>query len=289
MAELHTLRPQTAAPHSRRAGQEGSPSQPPVRIELRNLTRDFVLPERSFRAVDSVSLSVREGEFVSLIGPSGSGKSTILNMIPGLLESTSGEILIDGQPVTPAGVTQKVGYVFQKDTCYPWRTVKQNVGLGLDLAGVPKTVREARVMDAIAKAGLSGFENAYPKMLSGGMRQRVSLMRTLIMRPGILLMDEPFGALDTHTKLEMHKLLLELWEAEHQTVLFVTHDLAEAITLSDRVVLLTARPGRIKEVFDVKLPRLRDAVRIRESAQYASLFSEIWHSLGEEFRKGKIE
>ncbi len=270
MAELRTLRP-------------------PVRIELRNLIRDFMLPERSFRAVDSVSLSVREGEFVSLIGPSGSGKSTILNMIPGLLESTSGEILIDGQPVTPASVTQKVGYVFQKDTCYPWRTVRQNIGLGLELAGVPKAVREARVMDAIAKAGLSGFENAYPKMLSGGMRQRVSLMRTLIMRPGILLMDEPFGALDTHTKLEMHKLLLELWEDEHQTVLFVTHDLAEAITLSDRVVLLTARPGRIKKVFDVKLPRPRDAVRIRESAQYGSLFSEIWHSLGEEFRKGRAE
>ena len=289
MAELHTLRPQTAAPDMRLVGQEGASHRPPVRIELRNLTRDFVLPERSFRAVDSVSLSVREGEFVSLIGPSGSGKSTILNMIPGLLESTSGEILIDGQPVTSAGVTQKVGYVFQKDTCYPWRTVKQNVGLGLELAGVPKAVREARVMDVIAKAGLSGFENAYPKMLSGGMRQRVSLMRTLIMRPAILLMDEPFGALDTHTKLEMHKLLLELWEAGHQTVLFVTHDLAEAITLSDRVVLLSARPGRIKEVFDVTLPRPRDAVRVRESAQYASLFSEIWHSLGEEFRKWKAE
>lgn len=282
MAELHTLRPPLAA-------QDSAATAPPVRIELRNLTRDFVLPERSFRAVDSVSLSVREGEFVSLIGPSGCGKSTILNMIPGLLESTTGEILIDGQPVTPAGVTQKVGYVFQKDTCYPWRTVKQNIGLGLELAGVPKAVREARVMDAIAKAGLSGFENAYPKMLSGGMRQRVSLMRTLIMRPGILLMDEPFGALDTHTKLEMHKLLLELWEAEHQAVLFVTHDLAEAITLSDRVVLLTARPGCIKEVFDVKLPRPRDAVQIRESVHYASLFSEIWHSLGEEFRKGRAE
>lgn len=289
MVELNTLRLQPTAPDIRFVGQEAAPSQPPVRIELRNLTRDFVLPERSFRAVDSVSLSVREGEFVSLIGPSGSGKSTILNMIPGLLESTSGEILIDGQPVTLAGVTQKVGYVFQKDTCYPWRTVKQNIGLGLELAGVPKAVREARVMAAIAKAGLSGFENAYPKILSGGMRQRVSLMRTLIMRPGILLMDEPFGALDTHTKLEMHKLLLELWEAEHQTVLFVTHDLAEAITLSDRIVVLTARPGSIKEVFDVKLPRPRDAVQIRESAQYASLFSEIWHSLGEEFRKGRAE
>jgi NitT/TauT family transport system ATP-binding protein len=286
MAELFSLHPAGPGP---RPSQQPVEPEPPVRVELRNLTRDFVLPEGVIRAVDNVSLSVREGEFVSLIGPSGSGKSTILNMIPGLLESTSGDILTDGQPVTSAGVAEKIGYVFQKDTCYPWRTVKQNIALGLEMSGIPKARRDARVMEAIEKAGLRGFENAYPKMLSGGMRQRVSLMRTLIMRPGILLMDEPFGALDTHTKLEMHKLLLDVWEAERQTVLFVTHDLGEAITLSDRIVLLSARPGRIKEIFDVKLPRPRDAVRIRESVQYGTLFSEIWHSLGEEFRKGKAQ
>jgi len=138
----------------------------------------------------------------------------------------------------------------------------------------------------IERAGLGGFADAFPLTLSGGMRQRVALMRTLIMRPEILLMDEPFGALDTHTKLEMHALLLEIWEQEHQTVLFVTHDLGEALTLSDRIIVLSARPGRIKEIFEVPFRRPRDAVSLRESPEYSALFSEIWHSLGEEFRKG---
>ena len=147
----------------------------------------------------------------------------------------------------------------------------------------------ARVGAAIDEAGLAGFADHFPLTLSGGMRQRVSLMRTLITRPEILLMDEPFGALDTHTKLEMHRILLEVWERERQTVLFVTHDLAEALTLADRIILLSARPGRLKETFRVDFARPRDAVSLRETPEFAAAFSHIWHSLGEEFRRGRAE
>lgn len=261
----------------------------PVRIDVNGLCKSFNLPGGSFQAVDDVSLKIRKGEFVSLIGPSGSGKSTILNMIAGLIPTSGGQISVDGEAVGVNWTSPKLGYMFQKDTCYPWRTVEQNVGFGLELAGCPMEERKERVAKAIESAGLRGFEKAFPKMLSGGMRQRVSLMRTLIMKPEILLMDEPFGALDTHTKLEMHKLLLEIWEAQRQTVVFVTHDLGEALTLSDRVVLLSARPGRIKEIFDIDFPRPRDAVRLRELPEYSQAFTSIWHSLGEEFRKGKVE
>ena len=178
-----------------------------------------------------------------------------------------------------------VGYVFQKDTVFPWRTVRKNIGYGLELSGMDKEAINVSVEEIIKRSGLDGFEDAFPLMLSGGMRQRVALMRTLILKPEILLMDEPFGALDTHTKLIMHKLLLEIWEKEKQTVLFVTHDLGEALTLSDRIIVLSARPGKIKEDFKVEFKRPRDAVTLRETNEYSKLFSEIWHCLGEEFNK----
>ena len=236
-------------------------------------------------AVDRVSFEVQPGEFVALIGPSGCGKSTILNMIAGLLPRTGGDVHIEGAEVSTGEPTPGVGYVFQRDTVYPWRSVRRNIGYGLELAGTNREEREREVARIIGRAGLEGFENAFPLTLSGGMRQRVSLMRTLIMRPRILLMDEPFGALDTHTKLDMHQLLLEIWEEEQQTVIFVTHDLGEALTLSDKIIVLSARPGRIKEIFEVPFARPRDAVSLRETAQYSALFSRVWHSLGEEFRK----
>jgi NitT/TauT family transport system ATP-binding protein len=261
----------------------------PVRIETRNLCKQFSLGSNTFTVVDDVSISVRKGEFVSLLGPSGCGKSTILNMIAGLTETSQGEIRIDGEPAERSRGTSKLGYIFQKDTCYPWRTVEQNIGIGLELAKVPEAERRPLIAEAIRNAGLGGFERAFPSMLSGGMRQRVSLMRSLIMKPEILLMDEPFGALDTHTKLEIHKVLLQSWESQRQTVMFVTHDLSEALTLSDRIILLSARPGRVKQIFDIDFPRPRDPIQVRELPAYAEAFSEIWHSLGEEFRKGKAE
>ena len=258
-----------------------------TRVDIRNLGKVFQLGGSTIEAVQDVSFTVKEGEFVSLLGPSGSGKSTVLNMIATLLAPSSGSILVDGEAVQAGRAVRQVGYVYQKDTLFPWRTVADNIGYGLELAGMDKATRRERVARAVSRAGLEGFENAYPSSLSGGMRQRASLMRTLVREPEILLMDEPFGALDTHTKLDMHDVLLRIWEREKQTVLFVTHDLGEALTLSDRIILFSARPGRIKDSFDVPFSRPRDGVALRETAEYATLFGRIWHSLGEEFSKAR--
>jgi NitT/TauT family transport system ATP-binding protein len=263
------------------------PATGTARIEVRELSKTFGAGAGEVPAVDRVSFDLREGEFVALLGPSGCGKSTILNMVAGLIPFTGGEIRINGEAVVPGRVLPQVGYVFQRDTVFPWRTVARNIGYGLEVRGVPKPEREERVARMIAQARLDGFANAFPLTLSGGMRQRVSLMRTLIMEPQILLMDEPFGALDTHTKLEMHQFLLSLWEKQRQTVIFVTHDLSEALTLADRIILLSARPGRIKQDFAVPFPRPRDAIKLRETPEYGQLFARIWHSLGEEFAATK--
>jgi len=257
------------------------------RIALRNLSKSFQLAGRAIEAVRDVSFSVRRGEFVALLGPSGSGKSTILNMIATLVKPSNGQILIDGRPVIAGKATPDVGYVFQRDTLFPWRTVADNIGYGLQLAGASDIERRERVAACVAQAGLRGFEQAYPSALSGGMRQRAALMRTLVVEPQILLMDEPFGALDTHTKIDMHEVLLRIWDREQQTVLFVTHDLGEALTLADRIILFSARPGQVKDMFEVDIVRPRDAVKVRETPRYAELFQHIWHSLGEEFVKGR--
>jgi len=257
------------------------------RIDVRGLSKSFQLAGTSIEAVRDVSFSVRRGEFVALLGPSGSGKSTILNMIATLVKPTSGQILIDGKPVIAGRATPDVGYVFQRDTLFPWRTVADNIGYGLELAGIPLAERSERVAACVAQAGLRGFEHAYPSALSGGMRQRAALMRTLVVEPQVLLMDEPFGALDTHTKIDMHEVLLRIWDREQQTVLFVTHDLGEALTLADRIILFSARPGQVKDMFEVDIARPRDAVKVRETPRYAELFQHVWHSLGEEFVKGR--
>jgi NitT/TauT family transport system ATP-binding protein len=256
---------------------------PRVRVSIRSLSKTFGQGPREVPAVSDVSFDVHEREFVAIVGPSGCGKSTILNMVGGLVTPSAGEIVVDGQTVHGAP-PPTVGYVFQKDTVFPWRTVEDNVALGLEYRKVAPAQRAARVREAIALAGLQGFEEAFPATLSGGMRQRVALMRTLVVDPQILLMDEPFGALDTHTKLNLHAELLGLWHAKQQTVIFVTHDLSEAITLADRIVVMTRRPGRIKLLYDVKLPRPRDVIRIRESDEYLREYGEVWHALGEEFR-----
>jgi NitT/TauT family transport system ATP-binding protein len=253
-----------------------------ARIVIRDLAKTFRDGGRDVTAVQDVTFDVFDQEFVAIVGPSGCGKSTILNMIGGLVTPSAGRIEIDGVRVAGA-VPPGVGYVFQKDTVFPWRTVARNIALGLEYRGVARDEAQRRVRAAIGLAGLGGFEEAYPATLSGGMRQRVALMRTLVVEPQILLMDEPFGALDTHTKITLHADLLALWEARHQTVVFVTHDLSEAITLADRIVVMTRRPGRLKLVHDVKLPRPRDVIALRESDAYAHEYGTIWHGLGEEF------
>ena len=255
---------------------------PRSRIVVRDLTKTFRDGGREVAAVGDVSFEVREQEFVALVGPSGCGKTTILNMIGGLVSPSAGAVEIDGAPVAGAAPRQ-VGYVFQKDTVFPWRTVARNIAVGLEYRRLPRAEQERRVRDAVGLAGLTGFEEAFPATLSGGMRQRVALMRTLVVEPEILLMDEPFGALDTHTKISLHVELLALWEARHQTVVFVTHDLSEAITLADRIVVMTRRPGRIKAIHEVDLPRPRDVIKLRETGAYAREYGAVWHVLGEEF------
>ena len=253
-----------------------------LRIAIRDLSKTFMQGPREIPAVSGVSFDVCDKEFVAIVGPSGCGKSTILNMIGSLVAPSGGEILVDGERVGARPAPQ-IGYVFQKDTVFPWRTVERNIALGLEYRGVSAPEIRARVAEAVRLAGLEGFEEAFPATLSGGMRQRVALMRSLIVNPEILLMDEPFGALDTHTKLNLHAELLALWGARQQTVVFVTHDLSEAITLADRIVVMTRRPGTVKLVYDVKLPRPRDVIRLRESEEYLREYGEIWHALGEEF------
>jgi sulfonate transport system ATP-binding protein len=260
-----------------------------TRIEVKDLCKSFQFQGATMQAVSDVSFSINKGEFVALLGPSGCGKSTVLNMIATLLRPSGGEIYIDGQRSRPDRPDPNVGYVFQRDTLFPWRTVADNVGYGLELKGIKGSEKADRVAACLEKAGLREFATAYPSALSGGMRQRAALMRTLVVEPQILLMDEPFGALDTHTKIDMHEVLLNIWDREQQTVLFVTHDLAEALTLAGRVILMSARPGRIKESFDIDFPRPRDAVTLRETSRYAELFSRIWHSLGEEFMRGRLQ
>ena len=207
-------------------------------------------------AVEHTTLSVDPKEFVSIVGPSGCGKSTILNMVAGLLDPSSGEILIDGDVVEDR--RKHFGYMFQKDLLFPWRTIRENVALGIEVLGVPKKEALDRADSILTQFGLGGFANNYPSQLSGGMRQRAALMRTLLCDRDTLLLDEPFGALDALTRSVMQEWLLSIWEQDHRTILFITHDIEESIFLSDRVMMMSARPGRIKMELEIDLPRPRD-------------------------------
>jgi len=231
------------------------PSADKLRIEQVSMT--FKTPTGAYRALEPITLTIPEGRFVSLIGPSGCGKSTIFNIVAGLIEPTSGKVLIDGLDAT--GTIGRVGYMLQKDLLLPWRTVLDNVVLGMEIQGVPLTEARQRALPLLQRYGLSGFEHLYPRALSGGMRQRAALLRTLLFDTDIILLDEPFGALDAQTKLKMQEWLLQLWSDFRKTVVFVTHDVEEAIYLSDEVVVMGTRPGRILETIPVPVgrPRLR--------------------------------
>ena len=207
-------------------------------------------------ALEEVSLTVADKEFLVIVGPSGCGKSTLLRLVAGLMEPTSGRMLLDGREID--GPSADRGMVFQSYTLFPWLTVQRNVEFGLSLRGMPAAERRRIARHFIAEVGLEGFEDAYPEQLSGGMRQRTALARALANDPEILLMDEPFGALDSQTRQLMQELLLRIWEHAHKTVLFITHDIDEAILLADRVLVMTARPGRIKKELAIGLPRPRD-------------------------------
>lgn len=233
----------------------------------------------------NVSLSIKEHEFVALVGPSGCGKSTLLNVISGLVQPHSGDVLIDGQPMQ--GIMHRIGYMAQADTLLPWRTVVSNVALGLEVRGIAKRERTDIARDLIERAGLGGFENSYPFELSGGMRKRVAIIRILALDPEILLMDEPFGPLDVFTREMLQDDILKLWQETRKTVVFVTHDLNEAITLADRVVLMTVRPSLIKAEYQVPLARPRSAMDIRYDPHFIDLHKTIWNDLKEEVIKSR--
>ena len=255
-------------------------------IVLDRVTQRFPMPhsDREFTAAQDVSFDVRGGEFVSIVGPSGCGKSTLLGLVAGLIPVSEGRISIDGRPVD--GVNPRLGYVFQRDALLPWKTVAQNVGLALLFRGFDPALARARVAEWIARIGLTGFERYHPYQLSGGMRKRVALAMTMVYEPEIILMDEPFGALDVQTRNLMENDLLDIWAQRRRTVVFVTHDLEEAIALSDRVVVMTASPGRVKAVYRIDLPRPRSVTEIRFHPDFGRLYETIWKDLKDEVRLG---
>jgi NitT/TauT family transport system ATP-binding protein len=258
------------------------PAQAGPAIELRGAAKAF--PTRgggSYTAIHDVDLTVGAGEFVSVVGPTGCGKSTSLSLISGLAPATEGEVRVNGRPVT--GIPDDLGYMFQQDAVLPWRTVLDNVAAGPRYRGVPKREARDRAREWVKQVGLAGFERYYPHQLSGGMRKRVALAQTLINEPSILLMDEPFGALDVQTREHMQDLLLDLWSrTAHAAVVFVTHDLTEAIALADTVVVMTAGPATVKDVVPVDLPRPRKVEEIRLEEAFLDVYRRVWDSLREE-------
>jgi len=238
----------------------------------------------AYNAVSDTSLTVGDGEFVSIVGPTGCGKSTLLNVAAGLLEPTEGDILIGGEPLL--GVNRAAGYLFQSDALMPWRTALRNVTTGLEYRGVRPAEARARGNDWLARVGLAGHGHRLPHQMSGGMRKRVALAQTMIMDPKIILMDEPFSALDVQTRVLMENELLALWGADRKSVLFITHDLEEAISLSDRVIILSAGPAtRPIAEFAVDLPRPRDVSEIRMTPRFLELHKLIWSAMREEVLK----
>lgn len=246
-------------------------------VEVDRVSKTFEKDGRAIEALREVSFEVRRGELLALIGASGCGKSTLLNLMGGLMASTSGEIRYDGAPVRD--VNTRMGYITQHDTLLPWRTVEGNVKIALELKGLGAAEQAERAGAMIRRVGLAEFERHYPHELSGGMRKRVGLARALVYDPEALLMDEPFGPLDAQLRVVMQGELLRIWEETRKTIVFVTHDLDEALALSDRVVVLSRRPGRLKAVVDVALPRPRDINRVRYLPEYRDLHARLWDLL----------
>ena len=255
------------------------------RIELTGVTKRFVTPTGAiYTALRDVNLTVEPGQFCAVVGPTGCGKSTTLTLVAGLVQPSAGSVLVGGRLVD--GIANGTSFMFQTDALLPWKTVLANVAMGPLFHGVPKKTALADAREWLRVVGLSGFENHHPHQLSGGMRKRVSLAAALINEPSILLMDEPFGALDVQTKAIMSNELLGLWDQTRPSVIFVTHDLEEAIALADRVVVMTAGPGTVKAVYDIDLPRPRGAVQeIRFGQRFGELHRQVWESLRDEVER----
>ena len=252
-----------------------------VAIALDNVTKRFRTPSGSFyTAVHDLSLAVAQSEFCAIVGPTGSGKSTTLSLISGLEAPSRGRVTVLGEAVT--GVTRRAGYMFQTDAIFPWKNVLDNVSTAPIYRGVPREEARRRAREWVARVGLAGFEDRYPYQLSGGMRKRVALAQSLINEPEILLMDEPFSALDVQTRTLMENELLDLWSQTSASVVFVTHDLEEAIALADRVLVYTAAPATLKQTYVIDLPRPRNVTEVRFDQRFTRLYAQIWEDLREE-------
>lgn len=250
-------------------------------IELRGVSKRFATPKGGVHtALKDLDMKVAPGEFVAVVGPTGCGKSTTLGLISGLEPPSLGEVFVDGKPVD--GVGDGIGYMFQADAVFPWKTVVENVAAGPRYHGASGKAARERARDWISRVGLAGFEDRYPHQLSGGMRKRVALAQSLINNPHILLMDEPFSALDVQTRSLMENELLGLWASTSASVVFVTHDLEEAIAMADRVYVITAGPGSVKGSYEVDLPRPRNVSEIRFEPRFAQIYKEIWSDLRDE-------
>ena len=258
---------------------------PPL-IELTGATKRFPSGSGSVHtAVRDLTLTVQPGEFVAVVGPTGCGKSTTLSLVSGLQPPSAGRVRVNGEDVK--SIPDGVGYMFQTDAVMPWRSVLDNVASGPRFRGVPKAEARAQAVDWIARVGLAGFEKYYPHQLSGGMRKRVALAQTLVTKPKIMLMDEPFSALDVQTRALMQDELLRLWSGSGAAVIFVTHDLDEAIALADKVVVLTTSPATVKDVFEIPLERPRKVEDLRLTEDFRKLYADIWESLRSEVDKAR--
>jgi NitT/TauT family transport system ATP-binding protein len=256
-------------------------------LEIKNVSKTYNAGgENPVKALDGVNLSIAEGEFVSIIGPSGCGKSTLFNIIGGLIDDHEGEVLIDGREVD--GAHKDVGVVFQEESTFPWRTTLDNVAFPLEVEGMEKAKRDEVARKFIKLVGLEGFENHFPAQLSGGMKQRTAVARTLAYEPRIMLMDEPFGALDEQTRMLLGDKMLEIWATLNQTMLLITHNITEAVQLSDRVVVMSYRPGIIKEVIKVDLPRPRTS-EVIATAEFGTYVGRLWTLLREEASRGMAD
>lgn len=257
-----------------------------VLLELKDVTVTFPFAGgRTLTALDHMDLRVNKGELVALVGPSGCGKSTVLNLLAGQVASARGEVLVGGKPVK--GVSPSVGYISQVDALLPWRTVQDNVALAMELRGMEKQARREIARGLMDKLGLGGFENSYPRELSGGMKKRAAIARVLAVDPAVLMMDEPFAPLDALTRQRLQDEILTLWESTGRTILYVTHDLTEAITLADRVVLLSHRPGRVAGEYPIDLPRPRRVMDVKFSPRFVELEKTIWQDLQRELCRGE--
>ena len=259
-------------------------SQTSTVIEVKSLSKQMPSTQGVLEVLDGVDLEVGRGEFLSIIGPSGCGKSTLLNILAGLDAPSTGDVALEGEATSAR--LGRVAYMQQKDLLMPWRSVLENAVLGLEVAGVQRGEARQRAQALMCQFGLSGFEQAYPSMLSGGMRQRVAFLRTILAERDVLLLDEPFGALDALTRSQMHEWLLELWTEFGKTIVLVTHDVDEAVFLSDRVYVMTGRPGSIKSVFNVDLPRPRTLELVTDT-RFTTLKAELLRSIRESATRGQ--